>query len=319
MFGWLLGKKNKSCLGIDLGSSAIKIAEIKKENGRLSLSNYAISRPKNGLMDLNSLSENNLALVIRSLIEEADFSAKEANVSLPTGKTFSTVMSLPILPDKELAAAIPYEAHKYVPVPLSEVILDWTVIKKGSVAAENGKKNLESGGIQQPQDQSTQVFLIAVSKETISRLSQAFSLAGIKILVFEHEAFSLARSLVGGDQGTYLIANIGSDGVDAAIADGGIIKMSHSLESENQEQIFMEIERVVSLFQAKYGKKVGQCLISGGKANSKELVDFLSAKLKFPVKAGNPFARVAFPQELESRLKEISSQMSVAVGLAMRD
>lgn len=319
MFDWLLGKKNKQCLGIDLGSSAIKIAEIRKENGRLNLSNYAISRIKNGSPDLNSLSENNLALVIKSLVEEAGFSAKEVNVSLPIDKTFSTVMNLPILSDKELAAAIPYEAHKYVPVPLNEVILDWTVIKKGSVTSENGKKNMESGGIPQPQDQSTQVFLIAVSKETINRLSRAISLAGLKILVFEHEAFSLARSLVGADQGTYLIANIGSSGADAIIADGGIVKASHSLESDNQEQIFMELDRIVSLFQMKYNKKVSQCLISGGKANSKEMIDFLSSKLKFPVKAGNPLARVAYPSGLENRIKEIAPQMSVAVGLAMRE
>ena len=68
----------------------------------------------------------------------------------------------------------------------------------------------------------------------------------------------------------------------------------------------------------RYNKKIGQCFLTGGRANEKELFEFLSNKLNMPVKAGDPFARVVYQPEVKDFLKELGPQFAVATGLAMR-
>ena len=353
MWNWFSGG-NKENLGIDLGAANIKIVELGRAGGRLILRNYAVAKTKSGEeIKIDKLNEKELAEVLKNIMREAGFKSNRASFSLPTGKTFSTVMELPLMPEKELAAAVPFEAQKYVPVPLENVVLDWSVISLGQKAElpqketskEEPKNTEEKPPLEinpvkpaspqlapqnqeitrfraqfQPPKSGIQVMLVAVPKDIINFLTKAAGLTGLKISAFEHEAFSLARALVGNDSGTYLIADLGPKSADIVIVDQGIVKASHCLEAASKEAALMEIDRVVNLFQMRYNKKVNQCLLVGGRATEKEVREFLASKLRLPLKTGDPFARVQYPQNLEKVLKEeLGPPLAVAAGLAMRE
>ncbi|MBU2264785.1 pilus assembly protein PilM, partial [Patescibacteria group bacterium] len=129
MLDWLFGEKSNTYLGIDLGSSSIKIVELGRKDGRAFLVNYALAQTKSeAVFSVIDLKNEEIIKIIETLVDEAKISGRHANVSLPVEKTFSTVISLPAMPEKELAAAVSFEAQKYVPLPLDEVALDWTVI-----------------------------------------------------------------------------------------------------------------------------------------------------------------------------------------------
>lgn len=319
MFDWLFGKKRKVHLGIDFGVSSIKLVELAKENSRFVLQNYALARAKEASFDFEEakLKEEKLAEILKNLLSQADFKSREASVSLPVGKTFSTVMDLPLMPEKELAAAVDFEAQKYVPVPLNEVILDWSIISEtGGEAFQEPEHTKIRGSQNQP---GIQVLLVAVPKEVVDYLTHAAAAAGVKISAFEHEAFSLARALVGSDPSIYLVVDLGPKSADIVLIEKGLVKASYCLEAETKETVLMEIDRIVNLFQIRYNKRVNQCLLAGGRVLQKDFFDFLAAKLRMPVKIGEPFARLQYPEVLQKALKELGPQLAVAVGLAMRE
>lgn len=328
MFNWLFGKKSGAALGIDLGSSSIKIVELAKKEGRVFLDNYAIVQIKEGaVFNIGEFRDGEIADVLKNLISRAKIAGRRASVSLSVGKTFSTVITLPAMPEKELAAAVPYEAQKYVPLPLDEVILDWSIISVGQrplEVANSGRTDSiaaigQSVGAVEENAASIQILLLAVPKEIIARLTRIAALAGLELTALEQEAFSLTRSLIGNDKNAYAVIDLGRKDTDLIIVDQGFIKISHNLDSISKEIILMEIDRIVNLFQMRYNKKVGQCLLAGGRAREKDLLEFLSAKLKIPVKVGDPFARVGRDRRVDGFLEELGPQFSVAVGLAMRE
>lgn len=325
MFSWLFGKKTQARLGIDLGSSAVKIAELGQKNGRLNLVNYALAQTKEGApFRLSEVKEEELSAILKTLIAEAKIESKKASISLPVNKTFSTIMEVPSMSEKELVAAIPFEAQKYVPVPIDEVVLDWVVIPQKEAPA-NISKNANESAAETEVDAAgrtkslIQVLIVAVPRETVSRLTRIAKLAGLEISSLEQESFSLTRSLIGNDNGSYLIVDLGRKSTDLIVVDEGLVKMSHNLDAINREAILMEIDRVVNIYQMRYNRKIGQCLLTGGRASEKELVDFLTGKLKIPIKAANPFARVGYPAVLNPDLGELGALLAVAIGLAMRE
>jgi len=328
MFEWLFGKKSKgSRLGIDLGSSSIKVIELEKREGRTFLSNYALVREKpTAVFKIGDLKEAETAEILRSLLDRAGIGSRRASISLPLEKTFSTVVELPYMPEEEIGAAISFEAQKYVPVPLEEVVLDWSVIPKNDELANGqrddaGKMNLDGAQISANRlpAQNIQILLIAVPKDVINRTMEIARLADVQVLALEQEAFSLVRSLVGNDKNPFLILDLGRRNTNLIVVDQGFIRMTHNIEALNKEFILLELERIVSIFEMKYNRKITQCLFSGGRAGEEEMINFLISKLKMPGRVGDPFARITSEPVLAPVLKELSPQFSIAAGLAMRE
>ena len=316
-------------MGIDLGSSSIKIIELTKEADRVLLTNYAIAQTKDdAIFNISELKDEEIAKIIVGLIKQAKISSRRASFSLSVEKTFSTVITLPAMPEKELGAAVPYEAQKYVPLPLDEVVLDWSIISVGkNKLPETGAGGATDSispaggnvGAGEENVSTIQILLLAVPKEIITRLTKIADLAKLELMALEQEAFSLTRALIGNDKSAYVVVDLGRKSTDLIVVDQGFIKMSHNLDSTSKEIILMELDRIVNIFQMRYNKKVGQCLLAGGRANDKELMEFLNTKLKVPVKVGDPFARVSHSQQVDVFLRELGPQFSVAVGLAMRE
>ncbi len=330
MLDWLFGKKSKASLGIDLGFFSIKIVELEKKDGQLHLINYALVQNKDeAIFKIGEMKETEAANILKTLLERAGIKSRRASISLSVEKTFSIVMELPQMPENELASAVQYEAHKYVPVPLEEVVLDWSVVsspglssvlgreEKPSVAAVSSDSAKPANGGEKAA--GIQVLLVAVPKEIINKIARIAKIAGLELAALEQGGFSLVRSLIGNDKSIYVIVDLGSKSTDLIIVDQGFIRLTHNLESINRELILMEIDKVVNIYQMRYNKKVGQCFLAGGRAMEKDLFDFLSGKLKISVKRGDPFARLVAPPQLSSTLKELGPQMALAVGLAMRE
>ncbi len=328
MFNWFKGKKSKSRLGIDLGNFAIKIVELTKDGGRLHMTNYAMAQTKDesSSFKISEQSEAGASAILKALMAEAKIGSRLACISLQVDRTFSTVIEMPALPEQELAAAIPFEAQKYVPVPLDEVVLDWSLLP-------NEKNNNAGLPIQDisalmpetkgrggsEKNKNIQILVVAVPKEIIERMTRIAKATGLEITSLEQESFSLARALVGNDPGSYLIIDLGRKSTDLIVIDQGLVKISHNIDTVSKENILMEIDQVVNNFQTRYNRKVSQCLLTGGRANARDVSGFLEGKLRIPVKLGNPFARISHESSLEPALKELGSQLAVAIGLAMRE
>lgn len=180
-------KHPKKFLGIDIGSSSIKIVEIGKEEEKKKLENYGeveesvfgeiVSAFKNG-KENKSLSNQYTAELIREILDEAEIGTKDVNFSIPDFLTFFTSFEMPVMEKEEIPEAIRYEVRPYIPLPLSEVTLDWTLSKGRSV------KN------------PFKVLVAAIPNKIISQYQEIAGFAGLELRALEPEVFSLARASI---------------------------------------------------------------------------------------------------------------------------
>src|ERR1051326_1758879 len=122
--------KNNAILGVDIGTSNIKIAQI-THGQSLILDTYGIVNSSYQLAGKNDeAAVSHMAKTLKSLVDKANVTAKRCVISFPNSAVFTSVIQLPKMSDKELGTAVEFEAKKYVPLALSDIDLSWTAISE---------------------------------------------------------------------------------------------------------------------------------------------------------------------------------------------
>jgi len=339
----------QSYLGIDIGSTSIKLVELKKEGKTIRLLTYGFSEQGNsGQTDWQNNSKA-AAGIINKIRDEAGAGGNSAVSALPTFSVFSSVLNLSNVSKKDISAAVHWEAKKVIPLPLEDMILDWKQIDE-EIDKKGAKKNLR-------------VLLTGAPRTLVKKYIEIFKEARLNLLSLETETFSLIRSLVGNDKSTVMIVEFGASTTDVSIIDKGIPMLNRSIDvggititkalgrhaeiddkkaeqlkydlgiSQFKEQdgetpklvsdtiapIVNEIKYAINLFQNKNNRKTEKVILSGGSALLPNLVKYLGKILDMKVIIGDPWTRVVYPKELRPLLQEIGPRMSVAIGLALRE
>ncbi len=339
-------------LGIDIGSTGIKVVELKKEKGKIKLVNYGFSEhKKHASIDWQKNTRLASELLLK-ILKEAGINSKNAVSALPTFSVFSSVLNLSSSDKKDIPSAVHWEAKKVIPLPLEEMILDWRVLDDGEKNQNQGKKG-----------KNKKVLLTGAPRSLVKKYTEVFKMAEINLLSLETETFSLIRSLLGGDKSTIMLVEIGASTTDVSIVDNNIPTLSRSIDvggsaitealskkmnmkiaqaeqfkydlcmsslnSGGSEMpgavvdiispIVNEIKYAINLFQTKSGKITEKIVLSGGSALLPNICGYLSKILDKKVIIGDPWARLSYPADLKPLLNEIGPRMAVAIGLAMRE
>ncbi len=341
-----------SYMGIDIGSTGIKIVELKKESGKIKLVNYGFSENEESeIVDWQN-SPGLSSKVIKKIIREAGIGAQSAISALPTFSVFSSILNLSNVSKKDIASAIHWEAKKVIPLPLEDMILDWKEINTDA-KEENKKKKANN----------IKVLLTGAPRILVKKYIEIFKLAKINLLSLETETFSLIRSLLGNDKSTIMLVEIGASTTDVSVVDSIIPVLNRSIDvggekiteaiSKNlnisldkSEQfkydlgvsaiaspdskapqaivdavspVVNEIKYAINHFQDKNNKKIEKIVLSGGSALLPNLAKYLAKILDMKVIIGDPWSRVSYPKELKPLLQEIGPRLAVAIGLAIRE
>jgi len=344
-------KAPESVIGIDFGSSSIKVVELKRENdmavlqtyGELQLGPYAtldVGRATN-------LGTGRLTEALGDIMREAAVVSRSAGVAMPYAASFVAVIRLPTKDTNALPAMIPIEARKYVPVPVAQVTLDWFVIpeKKGQEAAAS----------------ATRVLLAAIHNEALNKFRMVIEQGKIDSSFNEIEIFSTIRSSVPNQADTVMIIDIGAATTKLYIVSDGIVQATHSINAGGQdltsslsksleipfkdaeemkrevgltsvdnprieralsfplERIFMESKRVLDGYERETSvTSVSSIVLSGGGATMKGLEEYVEQTLGRRIVRANPFSKIMYPAFLESTLYEIGPSFAVALGVALR-
>jgi len=352
--------RSKGKLGIDIGTSAIKIIELKKESGRFVLKNYGLFEFKNSdgasaaveskqVQSILKLPDGEIIWGIKEILRKAKIKTTSVVASIPSFSTFATVIEMPYLSEQDLAKSLPFEARKYIPVPLSEVVLDWSII--------DIPQNLTDA----IRPTAVEVFLAAVPRDETTKYQRIMQGAGLNLRALELENSALIRALLGNDLGSTVIVNIGGRSTSIVIVDRGYERVSHNYEVggfeitksiarslnvslEKAEELkkklgFKEIDentinsamkslvdmmvfetrKTITNYEEAKNKKISRVLLVGGLSNMPNFANYFQQKLGREVFIGNALARVVYPQALSSVMQELSSTFAVATGLAMRE
>ncbi|MBI2065593.1 MAG: pilus assembly protein PilM [Candidatus Zambryskibacteria bacterium] len=249
-FSNLFNKGESTALGIDIGSSAIKIVQIKKKNGQAVLETYG----ELALGPYANLSVGQAALlppekIAQALIDlmkekEVNITTKKCGISIPFASSLMSVIEMPEVGSKQLSVMVPLEARKYIPVPISEVMLDWSVIPKSEVRADDSKEFAitEDGSVAVDTENKTpsilpkiDVLIVAIHKETIARYQEIVAKAGLEVGFFEIEIFSTMRAVLDEVLKPVMIMDMGAASTKLYVVERGIIRSSHTINRGSQD------------------------------------------------------------------------------------
>jgi type IV pilus assembly protein PilM len=339
-----------SYVGIDIGSSGIKMVELKKENEYVRLLTYGFSDNFDSKIggEWQGMDVKKTARMISKIRNKAGIVSKAVVAALPTYSVFSSIINVSNVTQKDLASAIQWEAKKVIPLPLDDMVIEWKLIEG---------QNIDKA------PQNTKVLLTGAPRVLVSKYIEIFKEARLNLLCLETETFSLIRSLFGNDQSTGMIVEMGTNTSDIIVVSKGIPVINRSIDAggititraissslnigmERSEQfkydlgvsfisereevvpkiitdalspLINEIKYVINLYQNKGSEKVEKIVLSGGSSLLPNFVSYLSKLLDIKVIIGDPWARISYPVDLKPVLDEIAPRISVAIGLAMRE
>lgn len=348
-------KIKKSFLGIDIGTTSIRVVELTRMGNNFKLENYGevitSSIPqasfRTGEGTSLTLSDEEVARVIRTILREAEIQTKEVNFSIPDFSSFFTSFEVPSMTKEELSRVIKYEARAYVPLPISEVALDYSTIRE-EPAAELKKQ--------------IKVLVTAIPNEVVGQYRQIASLARLDLKALEAEAFALGRAVAKKEAKAVCVIDVGARSTTINILDKGNLKVSHSFNVSGSEltevlsrslsieynqaeelkknsgiifspessqdtkdillpiinAVILETRRVIENYYQIEVQRTEKIILAGGSARLPGLKDYFSAELKQAVEIANPFIGISYPPVLEEILKEMGPSYAIAVGLALR-
>ena len=345
--------KNKTFLGVDIGTSSIKIVQLTRERDKYRLDTYGevhlYEKDTQGKLEETSLKmlDNQVATLLRKIITESGVKTKKTAMSVPVFSSFSTIIEMPDIPKGELDKAIEFQARQYIPVPVEQISLNSVVISRE-------KKSKNSPG-------KLEVLLVAVPNEVKRKYYNIAKLSGLDLVALEMETFPMARAITKDKEKTFIIVDIGAKSTNYCIVDGGFVRLSHNFDVSGVDitrafadysggdylkgekvkrsmglkmtpgqmdmapevlssvsSIASEAERIMSAYFNKTTKRVESMVLSGGSANMLGLSDYFSEKLDIEVELADPFKKTIYPKELKKILKEIGPSFTIAAGLAMR-
>lgn len=233
----LFFKPNKY-IGIDIGTGSIKLVELKKDGEKVILNTYGelkIAVQKEGgekmadKADILHMPEKQFSDLLRQLLTASGTTSKHAVFSIPVFSAFITLIDLPSMTEKELADSIPFEARKYIPVPVSEVQFSWSIVER---PGETISLPIP-GSVSTPMANKMQVLLVAVPNEIIVKYKNIAKNVGLEA-EFEIETFSIARSIIKkgiSDKEVAIIADIGAKSTEICLIDNGLVRFSHNFEA----------------------------------------------------------------------------------------
>lgn len=347
MFGFKFG--NKKILGVDVGTSTLKIIELEIKDERPFLSNYAWMRlpniSQNGEQE-TAFYEKTVPQFLKNMVKKADIEQGDAYIAIPAFGGLITLIDFPAMPAEDMEQAIKFEAHKYIPTSLDEVTISWEIVDE----ARNSGGGSADGQIQ--------VLLVAASKAQIMTYEKLSRNANISLKGVEIESISMTESLVGNDKGNFIIVDIGCRTCNIVYLEKGVIKANRNIDAGGEDitraistglgitaeraeemkksgknffsaessihfsvldTIIDEISRILETISGNSGlSRIDAVIISGGTANLNGLREVFQEKLSMKTIIGDPFCRLDYDKWLAPKLELMRGPFAVCVGLALK-
>ena len=334
--------------GLDLGSSSIKIAQLRELHGSPSLVTYGDIEVAGNLLSSDSeIDQNRVSELIKQLAQDAKVTTKNVVASLSASQSYTAIIRTPKLSHNELAECIKFQADKVIPMAMDQVKLDWAVV--GEV----------------PETDEVDVLLVAAPNNTANKYLNIIQKAGLELLALEINPIAQSRSLIGpaDKPKCIIIVDIGSVASDIAILSNTVPQLVRSVaigskalnrvvsqnlgidagqadqfikkfgmdQTKIEGQVFKtlkpvvdhlveEINKSITFFQEKNPtQRVEKIILTGGTTALPGLPLYLANATGLTIEVGNPWQNISYPKELESSLAGLSLSYATAIGLAMRN
>jgi len=345
----LFFNRKKEVVGIDIGSSSVKLVQLQEHRGGYQLVNVGIiPLPPEAIVDNTFMDSSAIVEAIKNLISSLGVKIKDVVCSISGNSVIIRKISLPTMPAEELEDQIGWEAEQYIPFDINDVNIDFQILSQDVI--DPSKMN---------------VLLVASKKDIINDYIAVFNEAGLQLSVVDVDSFAVQNAFevnydVSPDEVLALV-NIGAGVMNINVVKGGStlftrdVQMGGSLYTEEiqkqmgvssveaeslktlahencsetlsdvicrvNESLTQEIRRSLDFYNSTANEdRIARIFASGGCTKMYNLVATISEKLQLPVEIINPFVKLhCADKDFDPEyLLEIGPLMAVTVGLAIR-
>lgn len=341
--------KDKPVFGFDIGRSSLKVMQIDQSTKKARVVGYGTTGFDNGAINAQGVITDP-EIIIKSAHEllakkmVGTVTTKRVAVSLPNANSFSRVLTLPKMDDKDLRAAVSAEVDQSIPLSNDELYYDYGITR----ILEDGNREIQ---------------VLATPRTIVDSYMGVFEALGLEIALVESNISAMTRVVVHSEAHDVntLIVDIGSSACDISIYDGSAIRatgtvdcsseritkniaetlgiseqQAHSIKtrygldvSKKQEKIvkaaeselnklISEIRKVMRYFtdRTSGSSPIGQIIILGGGANLPGLSTYITSKTRVATRLCAPWNNLSFgklqpPHELETTLYTTASGLAL--------
>jgi type IV pilus assembly protein PilM len=342
-------KREDSYVAVDIGSSSIKVLEVRTAAHQLEVLNWgSVATPASAIQSNMVVDPARVAEAVQALVESRGVRARKAITAVPGPAVMIKRVTLPAQSDQELANTIMFEAGNFIPEELENVNLDYQVVGQ----LEEAKQ--------------TEVLLVAAKKDIVSSYAETLRAAGLTPVVVDVDYFALdnmyelnyepvpdrvvalvnigaryssinilkgGRSMFTGD-----VPVGGRDITEALTRDLGLsaedaerAKIGEPVAGVDREQLSFtlgpavdalieEIHYALSFFwTAATDERIDALYVSGGASHTTELAPRLAARAEASVDVADPFGHIVLSPSVDAQaLRKRGPEFAVATGLASR-
>ncbi len=332
----------KRTIGLNIGRANLVACEVSSQDGKLTMERC-------GRRQL--IKEKPLAPQVKGFFQEVKFQPANVNVSLKGQGVVVRFLSFPRMSRSDFASSIQFEAEKYLPFSLADVVLDYHIIDEGRTASAEGGNNM-------------QVILVAARKTEVDKMLNLAKEVGFKLNAVDVDIFAYANAFehANPDAKTHSVGLVDFGAVDTTLGifDKGMLvfsrdvafgggdltelikrKLDVSVEDaykiqyephlsqpnqiaaveEGLERLFQELRSSMNYYynQHQNATPIETIYIAGGFSQLSILPELLEKRMEMPVKKWDPTSKLTVGGMLTPEtLKELTPHLPVCVGLAIR-
>ena len=347
----MLFQKKKDLIGIDIGSSSVKMVHLKEAKGGYQLAGLGMALlPAEAIVDNAIMDSSSIVDVVKGLVESQKLKTKNVATSISGHSVIIRKIQLPIMTEEEMEASIQWEAEQYIPFEISEVNLDFQIL--GSDANDASLMN---------------VILVAAKKDFVNDYVALFKECGLNPQVVDIDCFAVENvydvNYGSSEDEIVALIDMGASSMNVNVLRGGMsvftrdiqvggnayneeIQKRLGLNNEDAETVKLggvvadvtaeavaevvedatesltqEVQRSIDFFSATSSdEKVQKVFITGGVSKVPAIKSSLENRLGVEVHVIDPWRQISFSEkdfDLEY-LKAMGPVYTVAAGLAMR-
>ena len=343
-------RRSKPLLGLDIGSSSVKAAELKKAGSGYELTSLGIEAlGPDTVVDGAIMDSNAVSFAVNSIVEGNKIKTKHVATAVAGHSVIVKRVAIPASSEAELASSISLEAQQHIPFEIDDVNLSYQIMGVG------------------PTGNDMDVMLVAVKREKISNHTRVLTQSGMTPRVVDIDAFALQNVFeVNYDpppESTIALLNIGASLMNINIVQAGVplftrdvsvggnqytdmlqkeldltfddaeaLKRGKELEGVSLDTVKSHIESVTELLVLEVRKtfdffrattsaeQIQQIYVAGGTARVEGMLESLREEFDTPVEELNPFQKIGYnPSRFDpTYISEVAPRMAIAVGLALR-
>jgi type IV pilus assembly protein PilM len=300
-------RKTRQLVGVDIGSSAVKVVELKAAGNTFSVVAFGTApTPPGAIVDDAIEDATAVAEVLRRLCDSHGIRSRHVAAAISGHGVFVKSITLPLMTDLELAASIGWEVEQHIALAVEDVHFDYHRFEETEVEADR-----------------MEILLVAARRTKVAEHARVISQAGRRPTTIDVAAFALQNVYEANyeiDANTVIaLVDAGASTISVHVFRRGRMLFTHSVAASGD--VMADIGAALDVFSQSIATPFDRIITTGGASRIPGLAGALATRVGVPVPVEplDPFRRIVFDEtRFGADATDVAATAAIAVGLALR-